>query len=334
MSQVTKNNSHLVRVPDWRGRSSSDRVKLIKTAFVFHPQCAAALDTLQIQFFISGGGGAGRLILLTGEHGCGKSEIIRRLVSEHPRTMTDKIDQQPIVVTTPTENLSARGLAAAIIQDAEWPLKGKFRDEKMCEKAVFHVLAQSNTRLLVINKANLLLEDRESIAFHTEPFLVSLLVNGVSIVLVGDATFADRLAKTRSILNYLSAHSHLEPITDPNEWRAVSTDFEKQLPFEETELLLGEMPEQTLLATGGKLPHLARLTELAATAFFWPKSGPRNGECLRAAHFHAGFGHMYPHCINPFDANWKDLLLQEKAATRLKAATGESSQWRTANRGD
>lgn len=291
--------------PDWRQLGVRERLALIPEIFLYTPDVTTVLTKLTYCLHNPRPSGPGRVVLVTGPASAGKTSIIRKFEQSNAVRPTDRIDERPVVITTPTACVDASNLAEAIIRDAKWPLRSPLHGHKLPEMAVQHVLRESGARMLIINRAMFLTEGRRSIEYGSIPFLTALIDSGVAtMVLVGNDVLPAIIDQS-PLASRCSMHLRVGPVSMREDgdcpWQKLLRQYESQLPFEDGALSKGDMPQRLSNATRGLLPALTQLVESAAMIALYEEKPP--SKALLSRHFAHAFAHYRPNEVNPFGAS-------------------------------
>ncbi|WP_426418100.1 TniB family NTP-binding protein [Bradyrhizobium genosp. A] len=280
----------------WRQLSIPERISSISGIYLYHPQAKTLLERLMHSFHAARSG-PGMGIAIYGPPNTGITSLVREFSRQHPMQERKPVAFQPVIVSTPTANLSSGGLAESIACDARWPTFTRNMGQKLPEFQVEHLLRQSGTRMLFLVRASLLANGRSGIAPESIPFLINLFDRGAAtFVLAGGGDLPDLLKKCPDLDGRFFKRMQLEPLAMDDHWRAMIKTLSSQLPFEETELNKDDMPERLHNASEGKPPMLTRLTEEAATVAYYSE----RSKILRVEHFRTAFERNRPGEINPF----------------------------------
>lgn len=262
------------------------RLQSIGEIFLFPRSVGKALKQLEYVFH-SRGGRLSSNILLIGPDEVGKTALIRYFASSHPPMPGANFDQQPVVIATPTARTDGVGLAEAILGDGGWPQSLARMGAKLPEIQIEMFLRESKTRILFLNRANLLAQGGSSIALPCAVFLSNLMDRAdVSVGLVGDDELITLIRDCKLLKKRFKLRVKLNSIEFGPHWIELLSSVEQRLPFDRTDLLIEDMPLRLHIASdGGKIPPFMRLTfKAAARALLAEKSSH-----LKRAHFLAAF---------------------------------------------
>jgi hypothetical protein len=281
---------------DWRQLSVPERISSISNIYLYHPVLSDLLERLTHSFHAPRSG-PGMGILIYGPSNTGVASLVKEFTRQHPIQERKPIAIQPVIVSTPTSNVTSAGLAESIACDARWPTLIRSMGSKIPELQVDHLLRQSGTRMLFLVRASLLANGRSGISPESIPFLLNVLDRGAAtFVLAGGSDLPDLLKKCPDLDGRFFQRMPLEPFAMDDHWRTMIKTLSSKLPFDETELNKKDMPDRLHNASDGKTPILLRLTEEAAKVAYY-----RNrSKILRIEHFMTAFGHAWPSETNPF----------------------------------
>lgn len=324
---LPETGSNLPTVIDWRHLPVPDRLRSIRSTFLYHPDISRVLERFEHIFHSAPGTG----VLVHGVQKVGISSMISRFADMHPPQARKPIALQPIILTTPTSKLTAGGLAESISCDARWPpFAGS--SSKIPELQVDHLLRESGTRMLFMLRASLLANGRSNIAPEAVPFIVNLLDRGAAtFILAGQDDLPDVIMNCRHLRDAFFLRMPVKALAMDAHWVAMIRTLANRLPFEETEMAKGDMPAFLHDASEGKPPELLLLTETASTVAYYED----RSIVLRQDHFKKAFGYAWPwKSHNPFAAGVTASLHHtrktEDAASAKREATRDAL--RVANR--
>lgn len=305
---------------NWRSLPVPERIASIDQIFLYHPEVSKPLQRLEHMFHA----GPGMGVLMYGPSKVGIGSLIRRFAQTHPPQARRPIALQPVIVSTPTSKLSAAGLAESISCDAGWPpFFGS--SSKIPEIQIDTLLRKSDARMLFLLRASLLANGRTTIAPESVPFIMNILERAaVTFILAGRENLPDLVMKCPDLSEAFFEDMPIAPLAMDEHWLALIAALANELPFEETELTKGDMPERLHNATEGKTPDLMRLAKTASTVAYYEE----RSTVLRVDHFKKAFPYIRrpKRSDNPFDTG------VTANAFHVRKSQAEQSTKREANR--
>lgn len=291
------------------GAPALERLRSISDIMLFPSAVASALRALEYNFHLSNSAGLTSHILLVGPRSTGKRRLIEHFRSLHPPVAGEAYDEQPVLIASPTARTDARSLCEAILADAGWPRNLAMTAQKMPQLQVDFLLRKCATRMLVVNRADRLMQGGKSLSFEANVFLEDLMDRGTCrVVLVGAEGLLDAIDAS-SLAERFDVRLVLRGIPFDADWTRMLEALDKNLPFERTELRADEMPRRLHIASEGRLPLLFRLVQAAAKVAIFDKKSTS----LDRQHFDVAFEQRTSGLVNPFG---KNISVDAAAASR------------------
>jgi type II secretory pathway predicted ATPase ExeA len=296
--------------------SPTERLGSISDIFLYPSQVRLALKELEFAFHFKSSAGLAQHILITGPHSTGKTALLRHFLARHPAGAEKPVALQPVVIATPTSCVDAGALTEAILADGGWPKSQRGLGKKIPELQTEVFLRRSATQILILNRADRLAEGGQKLPHHCRTFIKNILDRGAaSLVLVGTPKLAELVDACEELKDHFDVRPELLPMTNGPEWKKVCQELDDHLPFESTEICLGDMPDRLHVAASGALPRLMRLARSTAKYATFDKKSL----VLTREHFLVTFEQRRSGRVNPFRKIPLSAITSDQEAATMSA---------------
>jgi len=276
--------------------SAPEKLRSISTIMLFPGPVKLALKAMEFAFHTNNTGGLATHVLLTGPRSTGKTRLAQHFLSQHPSVPGERFDGQPVILTTPTARIDARGMSEAILGDARWPLAAAQVGEKFTELQIERVLQQSSTRMLIFNRAERLAPGGR-MPHVSAVFLENLMDRGsCRIVLIGSDDLVDPIKRCPALAERFDVRLELPTLPMNSDWQTMCEVLDRELPFAKTDINTDDMPRRLRIASFGRIPILMRLVQAAAKISLYEKKSIS----LTREHVKVAFEQRMSDRINPF----------------------------------
>ena len=287
-----------------------------------------------------------RIILVTGQHGVGKTSILRQFAQQVPPHASNPIDLRPVVLTAPAGDSKPAPFAQGLAQAIEWPLRVRTTSRKEAENVVLDMLQKSGTRLLIIPRGNFLSTNGRTISPDLIPLLVRILDDAkITLVLSGGPELKSIVASVPETEKAIQAQIKIEPEAfsgdDTCSWSAFSTAIADVPPVDVAVCREVGFAESFHYASRGRIPVAVRLFKSAllrmALRLSSKAGGPTitqvklSGQSLTIEDFQLAFKLFEPDAVNPFTFEWKAQLDTKRIAVMEKPKSKSHEQFMLEN---